>query len=220
MENFAISFRFNYENLLHNLKHKKKPTLRVGITKTIGDIVILKPLINYIESSDADIELSVDNTDNLFKKLKDNNKDFLIVEGVFDKNAYDYFQYSKEFFTGICSVENPLANKKVGLKEIFNQTLIIREKGSGTRNLLETELNRCGYNTQNFSRSINVSNINIIRELLLKNLGITVGYNKIIGETDHLTTFEIDEISKYHEFNVVSLKNTSGIEKAKEFLDL
>ncbi|CDZ74668.1 LysR family transcriptional regulator [Peptoniphilus sp. ING2-D1G] len=220
LENYAVSFQFNYESLLHKLKHKGKQTLRIGITKTVGDIVILEPLKKYIENSDDDIELSVDNTDNLFKKLKDNKKDFLIVEGIFDKNAYDHFLYSREFFTGICSIKNKLANKKVNLKQIFDETILIREKGSGNRNLLETELNRCGYNIENFSRTINVSNINIIRELLLENLGITVGYDRIIHKMDDLATFEIEGVSRYHEFNIVSLKNTSGIKKAERFLDL
>ena len=55
-----------------------------------------------------------------------------IIEGFFDKNRFGSQLYRREPFVGICPKNHPFAGREVSVEEIRKETLIHREKGSGT----------------------------------------------------------------------------------------
>ena len=63
--------------------------------------------------------------------------DFAIIEGVFDKEKYPHRLYKKESFLGICSRRHSFAGRTVSLEEVLQESLLVREKGSGTHMLQE-----------------------------------------------------------------------------------
>lgn len=218
LEIYANSQKANYENILKKLSEKESKTLKIGFTKTIGEFTVLEEIIRYIDNNEANLELVIDNTEKLLCSLKNNDLDFILVEGNFDKEYFDYKLISKEFFTGICSNEHPFANKNIDIDDIYNSTLIIRERGSGSREIFENLLNLQGNTIEKFNKIISVSSVNLITQLVVRNKGISFGYEKIKYQKKELSTFCVKELSYFHDFNMVSLKGTGGLDKAENFL--
>ncbi|MEI3059093.1 MAG: hypothetical protein V8T29_00035 [Oscillospiraceae bacterium] len=50
-----------------------------------------------------------------------------------------------EPYIGVCACVDLFAGRAVTLEALFRERLILREPGSGTRNILERELARVGY---------------------------------------------------------------------------
>lgn len=205
-ENLAIIVN-NEEYLERKLRQKNSKSIRVGATKTIGNYVINDKMIQLIENGYA-VTFIIDNTEALLNKLNNNELDIILIEGVFDKSKYDNILFRKEPFVGICSKNHPFATKVVCLTDIFDETLIIRENGSGTRFIFEQELLRNNYSIKSFNKIHFISSFELIKQLLIENLGITFAYQSIIKDETNLATFEIKNNEILREFNYVCLKDT------------
>ena len=217
LESYANAQRANYENLLVDLKFRTKGHFKIGLTKTIGEYLIFDQLKAYFEDNKGDLDLLIDNTDSLFNLLRKNLLDFLIIEGKFEKEKYDYTLLSKEPFTGICSKKHNFANQEVAFEQIFEENLLIREPGSGSRNILESLLDLQGRSIRDFSRLITISSVHLIEELVSENLGITFAYERLKAKNPNLAIFTLKEITNDYEFNIVCLKGTNGLDKAEQF---
>ena len=177
--------------------------LRVGATKTIGEFVIVPEVRKFLLHGNHCLDLVVDNTENLLAMLSHGELDFAVIEGVFDKERYPYHLFKKERFVGICGRHHPLAGQTVSLAEIFREGLIIRERGSGTRRLLEQAISDRGYSLDSFHRCLSVGNFSVICELVARNGAITFAYEPIANSRDDLATFTIDGMKIQGEFNFV-----------------
>lgn len=182
---------------------QEKTLLNIGATKTIGEFVLVPIVRNFLKDENNSINLTIDNTETLLNSLENAQLDFAIVEGVFDKSKYLYHLFKKENFVGICSKHHPFANKKVSLKEAFEQTLIAREPASGTRHLLEQAIANKGLGLDCFKRVISVSNFSVILDMIKKDSAITFAYEPIAKSDNSLATFEIEDLTIQGEFNFV-----------------
>ena len=85
----------------------------------------------------------VENTRELLKKLDEGEIDFALVEGFFKKNEYDFQKYSEEPYIAVCSPDYPFKKKPKRIEDLFGERILIREDGSGTREVLERYLESC-----------------------------------------------------------------------------
>jgi len=177
--------------------------IRVGATKTIGEYVIVPAVSGFLAQENHSIDLTVDNTENLLAMLSHGELDFAVIEGVFDKERFSHHLFKKERFVGICSRNHRFAGKLVSLKEVFQENLIVREKGSGTRMLLQQAVADRGYSLDSFRRYSSVSNFSVICELIAKNGAITFAYEPVARCRDDLETFMVEDMQIHGEFNFV-----------------
>ena len=189
--------------------------LRIGATKTIGEFVLPPIVDRFLEDPSHSMDFVIDNTQVLMKMLEDGELDFAMVEGVFDKCRYDYRLYQKERFTGVCTKSHRFAGKRVPVEEIFGETLLIREKGSGTRRLLEQALSSRGFSLDCFSRTVSLGNFSVLMDLLIRENAITFAYQPIALQRQSLTTFEVEGMEWEGEFNFVYSSRTIGEEKIR-----
>lgn len=220
LENYIISMRHNYDNLKKELEKKKYRTIRIGATKTIGDYVIPEALDKYLSDETHNISIDIDNTEALLSKMRESKLDFAIVEGIFDKKLYSSRLLRKESFTGICCKGHRFAGKTVDFKDLFSETLIVRERGSGTRNILERGLTSCGYSFKMFRRCCEISSIQLINMLVAKGIGISFAYKSVIAGSNDIEIFKVKGFEISHEFNVVWLKYTSIPEEGENLLNM
>lgn len=190
--------------------------LRIGATKTIGEFVLTPIVQHFLADSTHCLDFITDNTQNLLRLLEDQQLDFAIIEGVFDKSRYDYHLYKKEKFVGICSQTHRFANKVVSLDDLFEETLLIREKGSGTRHLLEQAITNRGFSLSNFNRVVSLGNFSVITELLIQTQAVTFAYQPIALQRSELTTFAVADLEIEGEFNFVYCNRAIGEEKIQQ----
>ncbi len=218
LEAYAQSLQHNYEEIKKALSGKQEIFIRIGATKTIGDYVIGNYILKYLEDPNHNLSLLVDNTEHLLRLLDSSQIDFALIEGLFSKQKYEYQLLRKESFVGICSKNHRFCGKKVSIQELLNETIIVREVGSGTRDILEHELRMQGYDVQDFRRVIDISSFKLIRELVLEGVGISLLYQSVVDKDGRFGTFQVEDINLEHEFNIVYLKNTNAQKYVELFL--
>ncbi len=196
---------------------KEEFFLKIGATKTIGEFVLLPMAERFLRLPKNRLELVIDNTEILLTMLDDGDLDFALIEGTFDKNKYEYQLFQKERFLGICAQNHRFAGKKVGFTDIFSQTLFVREKGSGTRGILEQVLQDYSFSLQNFNRVMSISNFAAIQRFVADGLGISFAYQSVADADPRLATFEMEDMSIIREFNYVYLNEAIALEKIARF---
>lgn len=191
--------------------------LRVGATKTIGEFVIVPTVRQFLRDEHHRLELIVDNTENLLSMLEHGELDFAIIEGVFDKEKYPHRLYKRERFVGICSTSHPFAGQTVTLEDTLRESLIVREKGSGTRMLLEQAITSRGYSLDSFRRCSSVSNFSVICDLVGTEQAITFAYEPISHCRSDLATFHVEDMQITGEFNLVYINRSVAEPKEAVF---
>ena len=217
LEQYARAAKLQQQDLLEKLESSPIHTLRIGATKTIGDYYLKEDIRRYLQSPDNALTLIVDNTEHLLRLLEENELDFSVVEGFFDKTRFDSILLRREPFVGICRKDHPFAGREVTMEELLQQTIIHREAGSGTRAILEQELRGYNESLQRFQRHICISSFNIILDLVKQGFGVSFVYNILADSDPALAKFSIRGETVVREFNVVYLKYADMGEKIRLF---
>ena len=220
LEVFAISQRYQEQELERALHAAPRKILRVGATKTIGDYILPPAICSFVRAPEHELQFTVDNTTRLLGQLEAGQLDFVVVEGIFDKRRYDRFLLREEPYIGICAKDHPWSGKSVRLEELFSERLILREPGSGTRNILERELFQQGYGIEAFQSCVCISSFKIIRELVASGCGVSFLYEAVVKADAQFGHFFCPPLTGVHELNVVFLKNTGAGAYARRFLHL
>ena len=76
LEIYAISQRYQDEELRRALKRQEKTSLRIGATKSIGDYILLPQIIRFLKEPDNELFFTVDNTAHLLAQLEGGELDF------------------------------------------------------------------------------------------------------------------------------------------------
>lgn len=191
--------------------------LDVGATKTIGEFVLPPVLERFLQEDSHSISFVIDNTENLLRQLEDSTLDFAVIEGVFDREKYGNHLYKKEEFVGICALDHPFAGKTVPLEELFRQTLVVREPGSGTRRLLEQAVQDRGYTLESFRRCVSVSNFSVISGLVARGHGITFAYRPVACQRQDLAVFRVEDMELAGAFWFVYCDEEAARKKIRQF---
>ena len=225
LRNFALRSKADWYSLEQKLKKQEKTQhLSFGATLTIGEYVmpdILKYLIENMPNTS--FSMLVDNTETLLQKLKHGRISFAFVEGHFDKDKFTTELISNARFIAVCSPKHSFAKRQVSFDEIFTQRLIVREPGSGTRNILEQALLEHNQSIESFIDIIEIGSLGVIKALVGQGLGITFLYENAVerelleGTLEKINLAEFDVV---REFNFVCLKDSYFIPEYLEFSTL
>lgn len=162
---------------------KKGLSLRFGTTRTIGESVISVPLARYIHSHPQDrISVIINNTDELLHKLVSGDIQFALVEGYYDDTEFDSMVFRTEAFIPVCASGHTFVQEPEQLKDLLGDHLLIRETGSGTRDILEKNLEIKNIRLSDFARITEIGSMHVILQLLEKDAGITFLYRTAVEE--------------------------------------
>ncbi len=212
LESYARGLQKNYRDLVDSFRAAPLKKIRIGLTKTIGNYAYVEELSRMMKNRTNEFAITIDNTGMLLDQLRNAQLDFLIVEGRFSKSEFDYEILTEDLFTGLCAPGDPLAGGVFNMEELGEACLLLREPGSGSREILEQKLQYKGYDVGDFKRLITCSSLQLITKLVEREVGITFGYESILKEEPNLATFHVRGITDRHEFSLVALKGTGGIE--------
>lgn len=116
--------------------------IRIGATITVGSC-LLPTILNNLKSNCPDIEAYsyVGNTRMVENKLLKSDLDVALVEGKIKHPDLVSIPMIDDFLVLACSKNHPFAKKKViHIEELKEQPFVMREQGSGTRELFEDYL--------------------------------------------------------------------------------
>lgn len=213
LKDYAKTLKANSDRIFPLLSRIKKhtKTLNFGATLTIGENTVPSILARiFKDDPNLNISMAVENTQILQKMLWEGKIDFALLEGHFNKEQFDYKLISTESFIAVCSPENKLADVSLKLEDLLNENLILREPGSGTRDVLEQALYNQNLSIESFKRKIEVGNMNAIKSLCHENVGITFMYKEAVRNElakGYLKEILLTNFSVLHPFSFVYLKN-------------
>lgn len=196
--------------------------IRFGATRTIGEYILPEKLPSLLTAHpDTSITMIVENTTRLLKMLQDGDIDFAFIEGYFKKNDVTHHLLSKERFVPIKSKSYQLKKPVQTLVDLLDESLIIREEGSGTREILERILDEQNMKIHDFHKCIEIGNIHAIKQLVKNNQGITFLYEAAIQEELQSKDVEIIPLQDFNivrEFNFITLRGSIFTDVYESFL--
>ncbi|WP_333813991.1 LysR family transcriptional regulator, partial [Muricomes intestini] len=205
----ALTMMHDEQSLKSRLTHLPagKQDVRFGATMTVGEVVMPEVLKAYLSTyPEVQLHMEVANTQELLKRLDAGNIDFAIVEGFFKKTEYDFLHYSTEKFVAVCCPSYCFQKKPRRLEDMFVERLLLREPGSGTREVLERFLDSQNYGLEDFEKIAEIGNLHTLKELAKAGLGITFLYKIAVRkelENGELKLIKLENCQIYHDFTFI-----------------
>jgi DNA-binding transcriptional LysR family regulator len=195
-----------------------------GATLTIGEFVIAEHLKAYLDlHSDSEVRMIVGNTSELLHKLSIGEIDFAIVEGNFAKGEYDTIVYSQERYIPICNKDYSFTREPHQLTDLLTERIIIREKGSGTREILERNLEARNLSVEDFRHTVEIGGMNAIKTLVEAGCGITFLYEAAVrNELNNgiLKEIKLKDFNMLHDFKFIWNKGSVFSDHYRKICDL
>lgn len=190
----------------------QKRSLNFGVTLTVGEFVIPGPVAEYLKNDPGtEIHMTVANTHELLKKLNEGQIDFALVEGFFAKGEYDWRTYSTENYIGVCSPGYLEDRKLERIEDTFGERLIVREAGSGTREIFERYLESRNFQIADYENIAELNNMSAIKALASYGCGITFLYEAAVREelaAGKLVKLPLSDFHITHDFTFIWRRNS------------
>lgn len=220
----CTTFANDQQRLLERVNELKKAGRKVtfGATLTIGEYVLPPKLAHFLEKYPKHpINMLVKDTDSLLKDLDEGKIEFAFIEGYFPKDQYDYITWSKEKLLPVCKAHHPvLSQLEITFYDLFPLPLILREKGSGTRDTLEHFLACANISVHDFASVIEIGGVEAIKTLVSQGAGISFLYESAIQtelSNKTLTTIPLREHLFYNDFSFIWRKDSLYANEYKHF---
>lgn len=210
LADYAKKVSFESQRLIESLQEEKNlHQLKMGCTLSLST-TLLPEFMKHLPKDFKIITTEINNTQHILSKIRDGKIDFGLIEGNFNKKEFDSILIKKEPF--IC-VANPELTFKdsVSIEELFDQNILIRELGSGSRDILENWLAIQNLQIDDFKNISEISSPTTIIQLLKQNKGISFMYKSLVkSDLEHglLRQIDIKEFHISHPINLVFLKDS------------
>lgn len=138
-----------YEEMEQEMLHSgREIPLRIGASVTVGSCILGEIIKQYEcgeEYNARNISVWINNTASVEQKLLDGDLDLGIVEGKIKSNDFICRPLMEDRLVLVCGSSHPMHNRKeIEIRELSGQDFILREEGSGTRELFLSDMNRMG----------------------------------------------------------------------------
>ena len=153
----------------------------------------------------------------------------------FQKNEYDHQKYSDENYIAVCAPdynweekseadsaglrESVFSGKAVSVEKLFHERLLVREEGSGTREVLERCLDAQNFSIRDFDKVMEVGSLQTIRELTKAGCGITFLYETAVRDELREGTLKRIPLKGFeisHEFSFIWRRGSIYADRYKE----
>lgn len=224
---YARRMRAMYDKLKASIAEAGKylTKLRIGITHTAESNVVAEVLAKFSnENPGVIITVITDTIKNLYAMLENYELDLAIVEGKPTNSELNSLMLDTDYLVCVVSVENPLSKKAmITLHELQKEKMILRLPKSGTVNLIVSHLASINKAIDNFNVILEVDNIATIKDLIRKNLGVSIlPISTCMDELrkGKIAVLPIENLSMVRETNIVYQKDFSHTEILQDIMEL
>ena len=183
-----------------------------GVTMTIGEYGIAQPAARYLKAHpDVELTLIFGNTQDLLHRLDQGELDFALVEGYYPPGSYDHLLFRLEPFVPVAAASHAFAREPELCRDLLGERLLVREPGSGTRNILERNLALQGLTLDQFAHRIQIGNMHVLIQLLEEDCGITFLYRIAVEKEiadGRIRLLPLKDFSMVHPFDFIWPKDS------------
>ena len=168
--------QYKLEKEMQELTGTIKGRLLIGASTTIGEYV-LPYLVGKFKKDypEVSVSLQVANTEEIERDVMDTSLDVGLVEGPVSGKDLVINKFLDDELVLIVPPEHPWSSReKVSIYELGNYPFITREKGSGTRHIIEQILEETGFPVENLHIIMELGSTTSIKAAVSNGLGISV----------------------------------------------
>lgn len=191
-----------------------------GCTRTIADYVAPRLMSTHLAAHpDASVTLRAGNTRDLVCALERGEIDFALVEGSFDRSRFAFETLSREAYVAVAAPRAAVSPGTAGVKrhedtpsrpasirQLLGQRLVLREAGSGTREILEKHLAARDLAVEDFAGLVELESIPTIKACVRAGAGISFMYRAAVEaelEAGELLDITPDDFQVEHDFCLI-----------------
>lgn len=218
---YAIHILDSYNELEDSLKQlANKPHLKVGSSISVGTCLLPKLMHDFQKTNAIKVQAVVKNTSEIESLLATSEIDIAIVEGEITNKDLIEIPLLVDELVLVVGKQHPLAKlSKVSIEDLNNQDLLIREKGSGVRELFMQCLVEHNINMQ---ITFDSTNTEAIKEACMQGLGIGVFARVMMnkeGQNKKLSILEVADIKLTRTIRLVVHKNKFKSKALEAFIN-
>ncbi|MBU8919034.1 LysR family transcriptional regulator [Bacillus sp. FJAT-29953] len=169
-----IALYTKMQSLVDDLTNKASGPISIGASYTFGEY-ILPHIIAKMKEQYPDIHPSIriQNTKEIIELVKKHQLDIGIIEGFYEENVLNSKVVSKDRMVIVASPRHPLLGDKgeIRLADLEEETWILREEGSGTREAAENLFRRYKFTPK---KVMEFGSTQLIKESVEAGLGISL----------------------------------------------
>lgn len=163
------------ERELRELRGLKRGTLRVAASTTIATYM-LPPVLGrfHMRHPSVRIRATSSNTRSVLRLLLESRTDVALVEGPISHDAVEVIPWREDELVVIAHPDHPLAlapHSNVGVEHLMRETVLVREPGSGTREVAERALALHGVR---LIRTMRLGGTEAIKQGVAAGLGVAI----------------------------------------------
>ncbi len=215
-----VSLFDDMESNMHQWERSGK--LRIGASITVGTHFMPQYVRAFYETHpQARIEVFIGSSDLIEKKILQSDLDFALIEGAVHSDYIRSEIYQKDQLAVVCSPSDPLCGKgTVSMEQLLSRPLLLREKGSGTRELFDHALASLEYTyTPSWESTSTEALLNAVRE----GLGVSVLSDILVQEERKKGTIVELNVENLHldrRFRIIYHKNKYLTNTSREFIEM
>ncbi len=197
-------------------------TMRIGSSITIGNCLLPGLLKDFKKARPGvSVNIQVDNSGKIEQSVLNNSIDFGLIEGMSHSSLIVSEPFRDDELVLVFAPEHPWAEQQtVKAAELKGEPLLLREKGSGGREILESALLLHNIEIEPTWES---SSTQAIIQAVAKGLGVAVLPMLLVENyiaQGALITRPIEGISLKRKFMIIYHKNKFLTDIAKDFIEL
>lgn len=195
----ALATMAHDDKLLHEriaeVAHGASVSLRIGMTLTAGEYVVAAPLVRYL-AAHPEIKATVRSggTKRLLELLRAGEIDCAFVEGLYDKSTFSGDTFRTEHLVCICAANHQFPRAPASIEDLLGERLILREPGSGSRDVLVHALAKRNLTPEAFADTCVVESLDIIKIFVAGDLGVSFVYEAAIQRELQEGTLRVVEL--------------------------
>jgi DNA-binding transcriptional LysR family regulator len=200
-----------------------KGSISVGASTTIGNYLLPNVLADFRRTHPKiKVHLFVGNTKRIVEYLNSGNIDFGIVEGDITRQKLIVEKLIVDELVVIIPPLHPWAKKReVSIYDVVKEPFILREEGSGTRQIIEKYLNKHGISTHEMKASMMLGSTVAIKGAVESGVGVSIVSRwaaRKESKYGSLKLLSIKEEKLLREFALIHQKNSIASHAVDEFL--
>lgn len=220
---YAIHISDLFSDMERGLREwNSKGILRVGASITIGSQFLPCYVKEFSKAyKDIDVRAIIDQSDRLEQKLLSNELDFALIEGIAHNPNIESNAYMEDFLTVIASQKSGFKKDEVISKEAFvNQRILLRERGSGTREVFERVAEQSGIQITPVWEAMSTT---ALLNAVINDIGVSVLPYRMVAsaiETGSVVPVKVDGLEFNRKFYIIHHKDKFLTSPAKSFIKL
>ena len=196
--------------------------LHIGSSMTIGT-KLLPALVQDFRRRYPSVKVTVEiqNSGVIEEKLLENAMDFALIESAPHSGKLACRRFSGDRMVAVCSPKDPLAKERgVTLAQLMTKPLLLREKGSGTRDLFDSVARSHNLTAEPMWESVNTQ---ALIEAVAMGLGVSVLPWRLVQDSvgrGLLQVVPVQDAVFRRDFNILYHPDKYQTKPARDFLAL